>query len=71
MTDQEIIEWIRGKMKEYKISFEKMAQYIFSSTPAISAWMNRKTEVKLVDVIRMLKVLGYEIQIVKSGEGKE
>lgn len=67
MTESEVREFCREKMKDRHISQSRMATELYIGRHTLSYWINGKSNFPLDGLIRLLDWMGYEIVIRRKG----
>ena len=62
----DVLTQIKAEQKAQKITNEKMAELIGSSTQVMWAWFKRKKTPRYANLLKMAEVLGCDIVLVKK-----
>lgn len=70
-TEKEIGKLLKREMREKGITQMKMGEKIEYTNLAISNWVVNRTRIPLIAFIKIFKILGYDIYVVKGNKNEK
>lgn len=70
-TEKEIGKLLKREMREKGITQMEMGEKIEYTNLAISNWVVNRTRIPLIAFIKIFKILGYDIYVVKGNKNEK